>query len=337
MDRKALRDLLHIRWEQGDKAAAAARSINEMVGQDVLSNRVAQYWFKLFREGRQATTHKRGAGRRPTVNKRVLAQRLQRKKDISTRELASGVCSQNTAWQWLRKNGYRSRAGRFVPHDLTPAQKENRVTACLQLLRRHRQGRFLRRIVTTDECWVCYDGRVRKPQWLKPNEVPEPTPKPDPHGKKRMLSVFWTISGPVYWELLPRNTIDLYCHLLDTVNVVLTDERLEGRRQGQVVFQQDNARPHVSNVTRDKIRYELGWDLVPHPPYSPDIAPSDYHLFRSLKNFMRGKRFHNDQEVDFEVEAFFASKMGSDFYKRGIKKLPTKWRTIVNMHGEYLI
>lgn len=171
MDRKALRDLLHIRWEQGDKAAAAARSINEMVGQDVLSNRVAQYWFKLFREGRQATTHKRGAGRRPTVNKRVLAQRLQRKKDISTRELASGVCSQNTAWQWLRKNGYRSRAGRFVPHDLTPAQKENRVTACLQLLRRHRQGRFLRRIVTTDECWVCYDGRVRKPQWLKPNEV----------------------------------------------------------------------------------------------------------------------------------------------------------------------
>lgn len=86
MDRKALRDLLHIRWEQGDKAAAAARSINKMVGQDVLSNRVAQYWFKLFREGRQATTHKRGAGRRPTVNKRVLVERLRRRSGSSLRD-----------------------------------------------------------------------------------------------------------------------------------------------------------------------------------------------------------------------------------------------------------
>jgi histone-lysine N-methyltransferase SETMAR len=227
-----------------------------------------------------------------------------------------------------------------VPHELTPGQKQQRETVCLQLLRRQRQGHFLSRFVTTDESWVCYDGRVRKPQWLSPNEKPDPVPKPDPHGKKRMLSVFWSISGPVYWELLPRNTIvnsDLYCHLLETVNAVLTDERLEGRRHGQVVFHQDNARPHTSNETQDKIRYDLGWDLVSHPPYSPDLAPSDFHLFRSLKNFLRGRRFRFDHEVDFAVEEFFASKQGTDFFKRGIQKLPIKWRTVVNTHGEYLI
>ena len=50
-----------------------------------------------------------------------------------------------------------------------------------------------------------------------------------------------------------------------------------------VVFQQDNARPHVSLTTQTRL-YELGWDLLPHPPYSSDIALSDHHLFLSLQN-----------------------------------------------------
>ena len=39
--------------------------------------------------------------------------------------------------------------------------------------------------------------------------------------------------------------------------------------------------PHTSLVTRKKL-LKLGWEVMPHPPYSPDLAPSDYHLFRSF-------------------------------------------------------
>ena len=42
-----------------------------------------------------------------------------------------------------------------------------------------------------------------------------------------------------------------------------------------VIFHQDNARPHESLVTRKKL-LELGWEVMPRPPYSPDLAPSDY-------------------------------------------------------------
>ena len=37
--------------------------------------------------------------------------------------------------------------------------------------------------------------------------------------------------------------------------------------------------------------------MVPHPPYSPDLAPSDYHLFGPLKNDLRGTNFSEDEAV----------------------------------------
>ncbi|GFY30980.1 histone-lysine N-methyltransferase SETMAR [Trichonephila clavipes] len=54
-----------------------------------------------------------------------------------------------------------------------------------------------------------------------------------------------------------------------------------------VVFHQDNVRPHTSVVTRQK-PWELGLEVLMHPPYSPDLAPSDYHLFLALQKQQNG-------------------------------------------------
>ncbi|GFV36514.1 putative DD34D transposase [Trichonephila clavipes] len=53
-----------------------------------------------------------------------------------------------------------------------------------------------------------------------------------------------------------------------------------------IVFHQDNAWPHASVVTHQNL-WKLGWEVLMHPPYSPDLAPSDYHLFLALENFLR--------------------------------------------------
>ncbi|KAG5309958.1 SETMR methyltransferase, partial [Acromyrmex insinuator] len=78
--------------------------------------------------------------------------------------------------------------------------------------------------------------------------------------------------------LLKRNEIDPFLK-----QIITGDEKWEKRpelinRKG-VVFHHDNARPHISLMTRQKLR-ELGWEVLMHPPYSPDLALSDYHLFR---------------------------------------------------------
>ena len=59
---------------------------------------------------------------------------------------------------------------------------------------------------------------------------------------------------------------------------------------GNSIFFQDNARPHTAARTLAKIE-DLGWKLLTHPPYSPDLAPSDFHLFGPLKESMRGIHF----------------------------------------------
>jgi transposase len=66
---------------------------------------------------------------------------------------------------------------------------------------------------------------------------------------------------------------------------------------------------------------ESDWEILPHPPYSPDLAPSDYHLFRSLSNNLRRISFNNEAELQNWLNDFFTAKP-EDFFKRRIENLP---------------
>ena len=105
--------------------------------------------------------------------------------------------------------------------------------------------------------------------------------------------------------------------------------------QKDVVVHHDNARPHISLVTRQKMR-ELGWEVLMHPPYSPDLAPSDYHLFRSLKNSLNGVKFALKEACENRFVQFFAHK-SQKFYSTGIMILPEKWQKVIDQNGTYII
>ena len=76
----------------------------------------------------------------------------------------------------------------------------------------------------------------------------------------------------------------------------MKEKRPELATRKGFIFHQDNARPHTSLVTRKKL-LELSWEVIPHPPYSPHLAPSNYHLFRSLQNHLNGKTFDLNEAV----------------------------------------
>ena len=158
-------------------------------------------------------------------------------------------------------------------------------------------------------------------------------PKADLHPKKIMLCVW---KGILYYELLPQNrTInsDRYCSQLDQLDAAIKEKRPESANRKGVVFHQDNARPHISLRSRQKL-LELGWDVLPHPPYSPDVAPSDYHLFRSLQNFLNGKNFTSLNDLKNHLKQF--SQKDGKFWENGILKLPERCRKVIKQNGSYI-
>ena len=94
-------------------------------------------------------------------------------------------------------------------------------------------------------------------------------------------------------------------------------------------------RPHIASKTRQQLE-SLEWETLPHPPYSPDIAPSDYHLFRALKNVLRGKRFVNFGEIESELTSFFNSQK-PEFWVKGIQSLPDRWQQVIDSDGQYIV
>jgi transposase len=151
-----------------------------------------------------------------------------------------------------------------------------------------------------------------------------------------MLSVWWDMEGIVYWELKERKNkcIDaaIYCDQLEQAA-----EQIRIKRPydipSDILYLHDNARPHTASVTK-KTLSKIGWETLSHPPYSPDMAPSDRYLFRSLSNALRGKEFKSLEQAKAFIEEFFDSK-SSTFFQRGINQLPDWWSEIIENEGEY--
>ena len=103
-------------------------------------------------------------------------------------------------------------------------------------------------------------------------------------GKKLMLCIWWDQLGVVYYELLQPNetiTAESYQQLMQLSRALKFKRPQYAKRHDKVIFQHDNAQPHVAKVAKKTLE-ALNWDVLPHLPYSPDIAPSDYHLFRLM-------------------------------------------------------
>ncbi|KAG5314636.1 MOS1T transposase, partial [Pseudoatta argentina] len=130
-------------------------------------------------------------------------------------------------------------------------------------------------------------------------------------------------------------TGDRYRLQLMRLSRALKEKRpLYAQRHDKVILLHDNARPHV--VKRVKTYLEtLKWEVLPHPPYSPDIAPSNFHLFRSITHGLADRRFHSYEEAQKWIDSWIASTDMS-FFRRGIHVLPERWEKVVSSDGQYL-
>ena len=293
--------LLHY-FNMKKTAAESHRIFVEVYGEHALAERTFQKWFARFKSGDFGLKDEERPGQPKKFEDEELEALLDEDCCQKQEELAESLgVTQAAISKRLKAAGYIQKEGNWVPHELKPRDVRRRFCMSEMLLERYKKKSLLHRIVTDGEKWIHYDNPKRKKSYVKPGQPAKSTAMPNIHGAKVMLRIWWDQMGVLYYELLKPG------------------ENINGERyQTQLI--------RLKRAIAEK-RSELensGWEVLPHPPYSPDLAPSDYHLFRSMQNALIGIRFTSEQGIKNWLDSFLAAKP-AQFFWDGIPKLPERW------------
>jgi len=96
----------------------------------------------------------------------------------------------------------------------------------------------------------------------------------------------------------------------------------------------DNAAAHRALAAQKKLAC-LGFQCLDHPPYSPDLAPSDYQLFDGQKKQLKGRHISSDAEVIVAAEIWL-DRQRSDTFLSGLQKLEQRDKKFIELRWEYV-
>lgn len=321
--------------------------MKEAHGDNAPSYDMVRYWIAKFRCGHMSTSDDPRSGRPKTattedivdkVHDIILADRRLKLREIAKAAHISYERAHNIVHDYL---GLTKLSARWVPRLLTPEQKRRRVVdseEVLAMIKRDRKD-FYRRYVTVDETWVHHytpETKEQSKQWCFPGERAPKKAKTVSSAGKVMATVFWDSNGVIHTDYLEKGktiTGQYYCDLLDRFDADLRAKRPRLQRK-KVLFHHDNAPAHSCHLTAAKL-VELGYKIVPHPPYSPDLAPCDFFLFPTLKKELAGKKFSSNDEVITATEAYFADREKS-FFSNGLKRLEHRLEKCIELRGDYV-
>lgn len=342
------RSVMEFLFKTGDDSATSIhRKLLPVYGEDTLDRSSIQRWVQRFKEGDFSLLDNPRCGRPSTVvsdvNKETINQIIQNDRCVTTRQLAEMTrLSLGSVVSVVQSLGYRKICARWVPRLLTRELKTMRKDVCEGLMKTFTEEwkQCFDGVITQDETWLFLsepESKTQSMEWRHPGSPRQKKPKLSrTAGRKVMASFFWDQWGVIFIDFLePGSTInqDRYCLSLDKLRRAIKTHRPQ--LQGKLIrLHHDNAKPHTALMTQEKIR-KLGWKIVPHPPYSPDLAPSDFYLFGRLKAHLRGKTFDSEKDLISCVKRWCKSQ-SPEFYQSAFTSWKERWARCVTADGGYI-
>ena len=343
-ENRAVIEYLHM---NGLSAQQIHLDMKEVLGADAPSQATVYRWTTAFKCGRQSTEDEHRSGRpsdtctEETINSvqdMILKDRRVTIKYVAEcLKLSSGTTHHIIA----DVLGYNKVCARWVPRMLTVEIMRVRMQTSNRNLELYRADpdKFLRRYVTMDETWAHHfdpETKQQSMQWKHPTSPPVVKFRKVISANKVMVSVFWDSEGVLLTDYLEKGktvTGVYYAGLIRKLREV-TKEKRRGKLTQGVLLHHDNAPAHTSHVAT-ATTHDCGFELLSHPPYSLDLAPSDFHLFRYLKESLRGRAFEDDEDVTVAVNEWIEER-DENFFLEGVKTLEQRWEMCVALRGNYV-
>ena len=131
-----------------------------------------------------------------------------------------------------------------------------------------------------------------------------------------LITVWWSAACLIHYSYLNPDeaiTSEKYAQQTNETHWTAACRLALISRKGPVLLH-DDAWLHITQPMLQKSN-ELGYKVLPHQPYLPNLSPADYHFFKHLNNFLQGKHFHNQQDAENAFQEFIKSQ-STDFYYR---------------------
>jgi len=182
--------------------------------------------------------------------------------------------------------------------------------------------KFLFNIVTGDASLIHHFDPEEKRLSMQYRHTSTPRPKKIktmPSASKILLNVFWESQTVYMTEFLEAgNTANSAQYIETTKNLRRRVCRVR-RSTSRILLLHDDERPHTAPTTTEALE-TLKFEVLSHPPYSPDLAPSDFHFFPHLKRDLKGTHFTSDDEVKQAVTSWIEQRT-PEFFIDGMRKL----------------
>lgn len=335
------RSVIRFLFMKGKRREEVIADLNEVYGDDCPSTRTIFRWYSYFQGGRTSVCDEERPGRPPEIQENF-SEKLQKivksERKITTRELTSRLnVSKGTIYTSLKEAGIRKLCSRFVPRFLTAEMQSRRLECCLSNLDTFESvgELFLDNIITMDETPVSLyvpQSRRESQEWKLPGESSTKKMRQSTsHRKTFMLTIFWDANGIILCDFAENGVKINSAYYSDLVQRCRKLRRKS--KNIDLYYLHDNAPIHTSIVSSATID-ACGFHTLPHPPYSPDLAPSDFFLFNHLKKALRGQQFATKEELRDSVSEFFDGK-DSKYFKKAFQDLVNRWKKCVAANGNY--
>ena len=342
------RAIIWFLWKEGARPIDIVNRLSAVFGNSACSQRTIYRWIDHFKNGRETLQDDLRSGRPNTSTNGLLIQLVKemilQDRRVTVREISSQLSISVGSTEEIIHDylGLNKISARWVPRLLTMVHKQNRVKACKanrKLLKAYGED-FWDRLITVDETWLPFfnpETKQQSKQWRKPQEGAPTKAMAVPSVSKVMITVFWDCEGIILIDYLPRGATinaEYYASLLEGPLRDALRKKRPGKLSAKPILQHDNARPHTARLTMEAVK-RLGWELLPHPAYSPDLAPSDYHLFGELKKPLRGIHYADQNDLKCDVQKWVRSTP-KQFFETGLRKLVERWDKCIKLRGDYV-